>query len=105
MIIADSSESKEGIMSFICLIAASIGGTAPTSSVGHPARETVHVTKELLIGISDDLIKADIAEVDIDPAVFDLPVETKPKKKSSVEEVEFISEIQKSPITEDKVLK
>lgn len=73
------------------LIAASIGASAPVTKVGAFPKETVRLTKEMIIGISDDLMKADIAEVDIDPAVFDLPA-TKTRKKSTVDEVEFISE-------------
>lgn len=77
------------------LLAASIGAPLPPTSVGSSDKEVIHITKEMMIGIADDLMKADIAEVDIDPSVFDIPSQSKPRKKSALDEVEFISEADK----------
>lgn len=77
------------------LLATTIGAPIPPTSVGISDDNVVHITKEMMIGIADDLMKADIAEVDIDPAVFDIPAQTKPRKKSALDEVEFISEAEK----------
>jgi hypothetical protein len=88
---------KEGVMILITgiLLAASIGAPLPPTSVGSSDKEVTHITKEMMIGIADDLMKADIAEVDIDPAVFDIPAQSKTRKKSALDEVEFISEADK----------
>lgn len=88
---------KEGDMILITgiLLATSIGAPLPQTTVGNSDKEVIHITKEMMIGIADDLMKADIAEVDIDPAVFDIPSQTKPRKKSALDEVEFISEADK----------
>lgn len=75
------------------LLAAIIGVAPPQNSVGSSTKENVHVTREMLISISEDLMQADIAEVDIDPAVFDLPPAAKIRKKSEFDEMEFISEV------------
>lgn len=88
---------KEGVMILISgfLLAATVGAPIPPTSVGSSDKEVIHITKEMMIGIADDLMKADIAEVDIDPAVFDIPAQAKPRKKSPLDEVEFISEADK----------
>lgn len=85
---------KEGVMILITgfLFATTIGAPLPLISVGSSDDQIVHITKEMMIGIADDLMKADIAEVDIDPAVFDIPTQKKPRKKSALDDVEFISE-------------
>lgn len=77
------------------LSAESIGQSPSSipSFVGVPGRATVHLTAELLEEIADEMIREEIAEVDIDPEAFDLPEDRpKPKKKDSLDEVEFISE-------------
>lgn len=76
-------------MFHLILIAASIGAQAPHLKVGSYSKEKVHLTQEMIIGISEDLIRADIAEVDIDPAVFDLPPEAKVRKKTALDDVDF----------------
>lgn len=78
------------------VIGAAIGVNAPQHSVGKPEREKVYLTQEMLVGIADDLIKADIAEVDIDPTVFDLPPQPKKRKKSGLDDIEFVSELEPS---------
>lgn len=79
-------------MNFL-LFAATIGASTPASTVGSHSKEAIHLTPEMLIGIADEIIRADIAEVDIDPAVFDLPPSTpKQHKKNVLDEIEFISE-------------
>lgn len=84
-----------GYLAMLAVVQGSIGASPvnPTKSVGAPAKDYVHLTPEQLIEISDQLIFEDIAEVDIDPEAFDLPV-GKPKriKKDALDEVEFISE-------------
>lgn len=64
-----------------------------STSVGAPASEYVHLSPEQLIDIADRLLLEDIAEVDLDPEAFDVPV-SRPKKlkKDALDEVEFISE-------------
>lgn len=88
---------KEGVMILITgfLLSITIGAPLPPTSVGTSGKEVIHITKEMMIGIADDLMKADIAEVDIDPAVFDIPSKPKSAKKSALDEVEFISEADK----------
>lgn len=77
----------------VLLAAASIGQPPYQSYVGIPEKEIVHLTPELLVEISDRLIKEDIAEVDIDPETFDLPTEKpKQRKKDALDEIQFISE-------------
>lgn len=88
---------KEEIMFFL-LFAASIGAASPASSVGSHPKEAIHLTSEMLIGIADEIIRLDIAEVDIDPAVFDIPSGSpKAHKKNELDEVEFITEADKPP--------
>lgn len=77
-------------MNFL-LFAASIGAATPATSIGSHPKEAIRLTPEMLIGIADEIIRADIAEVDIDPAVFDLPSNPqKQHKKSALDEIEFI---------------
>ena len=83
-------------MNFL-FFAASIGAASPASSVGSHPKETIHLTPEMLIGIADEIIRLDIAEVDIDPAVFDIPSPPKTHKKNALDEIEFISEADKPP--------
>lgn len=78
-------------MNFL-FFAAAIGASTPSSKVGSCSKETIHLTSQMLIGIADEIIKADIAEVDIDPAVFDLPPnQPKQYKKNIFDEIEFSS--------------
>lgn len=88
---------KEGVMILITgfILAATVGAPLPPTSVGSSDNEIIRITPEMMIGIADELMKADIAEVDIDPAVFDIPAQTKPRKKNALDEVEFISEADK----------
>lgn len=83
------------IFAMLALIQGSVGVSPKdvTNRVGSPASEYVKLTPEQLIEIADRLLLEDIAEVDLDPDTFDVPV-SKPKKlkKDALDEVEFISE-------------
>lgn len=64
--------------------------------VGIPERPPVHLTAKFVEEIAEEIVQEEIAEVDIDPEAFDLPEDRpKPKKKDSLDEVEFISEREK----------
>lgn len=72
-----------------------VGATIPALpySIGDSSSDhTVHLTAEMLIQISDQLIRDEIAEEEIDPKTFDLPPE-KPqsRKKNALDEIEFSS--------------
>lgn len=88
---------KEGVMIFLngFLIAQAAFAPLPETTEDSSNHEVIRVTTEMMVGIADDLMEADIAEVDIDPAVFDIPSQSKPRKKSALDEVEFISEADK----------
>lgn len=79
----------------LAVLQGSIGASPKeiSTSVGAPASEQVRLSPEQLIDIADRLLLEDIAEVDLDPETFDVPV-SKPKKlkKDALDEIEFISE-------------
>ena len=79
----------------LSLVAAHVGKAPDFASrqVGVPAREIVRITPDMLVDISDELLREDIAIVDIDPEAFDIPAEKpKPRKKDALDDVEFVSE-------------
>ncbi len=93
-------EKKMQLVSLIALAAAQSIGASPkevSPAVGVPAQERVRLTSEQILQISEQLLYEDIAEVDLDPEMFDVQVDTKRKlKKSDLDDIEFISE--RSPL-------
>lgn len=84
------------IFSINTLAAEAIGtkNVEKKSYVGVPSSGYAKVSKELLLSISEELLSEDIAEVDIDPGVFDLhPEEEKTRNRSKklddLDEIEF----------------
>lgn len=86
------------IISFNYLSADSIGGEIkhPKNFVGVSPSGYAQVSKQLLLSISEELLSEDIAEVDIDPSIFDLNQEeekskNRSKKADELDEIEFVN--------------
>lgn len=71
------------------LLADSVGAVSSKPYIGKINRPLIHLTTAQVIEISDQLMREEIAEVDIDLSAFEEKEPSVEKKKSN-DEIEFI---------------